>query len=95
MKRRTLFTGLAGAIGAATSAPNPGYAGNCPAPVRGLTYEIYREPNGDWRWRLKSRNGNTIADSAEGYRRKETCLAGIELVKRSYDAALINKEAAE
>ncbi len=95
MKRRTIFTALAGAIGGAALTPNPGSARDCPAPVRGLTYEIYREPNGDWRWRLKSRNGKTIADSAEGYRRKETCLAGIELVKRSYDAALINKDAAE
>ncbi len=86
MERRTLFMVLAGGIGGATFKPNAAQGRSCPTSVRGLSYEVYREPNGDWRWRLRSQNGNTIADSGEGYRRKEACLAGIDLVKGSYDA---------
>jgi uncharacterized protein YegP (UPF0339 family) len=86
MERRTLFMIVAGVFGGAAFKLNSADARSCPTPVRGLSYEVYREPNGDWRWRLRSQNGNTIADSAEGYRRKENCLAGIKLVKGSYDA---------
>ena len=30
-------------------------------------FEVYRDRRGEWRWRLRSRNGLIIADSAEGY----------------------------
>ena len=34
------------------------------------TVEFYKDASGDWRWRAKSRNGNIVADSSEGYREK-------------------------
>lgn len=30
-------------------------------------FHIYRDTEGDWRWRLVAANGRIIADSAEGY----------------------------
>lgn len=35
-----------------------------------MKIEIYKDDNGEWRWRLKARNGRIVADSGEGYRRK-------------------------
>lgn len=40
------------------------------ATKRALTYpyfEIYGDSNGEWRWRIKARNGQTLGDSGEGY----------------------------
>jgi uncharacterized protein len=56
-----------------------------------LTYEVYRDKRNErneWRWRLKAENGNTIADSGEGYINKSDCLRGIELVKSSATAPI-------
>ncbi len=38
----------------------------------------------------ESRNGNVIADSAEGYARREDCEHGITLVKGSADASIVD-----
>lgn len=34
-----------------------------------MKFHIYRSRNGEWRWRLKARNGEIMA-SGEGYRSK-------------------------
>jgi len=34
-------------------------------------FHIYRDRRGLWRWRLKAANGRIIADSGEGYSRRE------------------------
>ena len=36
--------------------------------------EVYRDAAGDFRWRYKSANGNTLADSAEGYKNRDDML---------------------
>lgn len=41
---------------------------------------LYRDNAGEFRWRLKARNGRTLADSGEGYNREKDCLAGLEQV---------------
>ena len=46
-----------------------------------MRFEIYRTHDGEWRWRLRAANGNVVADSGEGYRRREDCEHGIDLVK--------------
>jgi uncharacterized protein len=53
-----------------------------------LTYKVYRDNKNEWRWRLKAENGDTIADSGEGYINKSDCLHGIELVKSSATAPI-------
>jgi uncharacterized protein YegP (UPF0339 family) len=38
----------------------------------GNDIEVYKDGNGDFRWRIK-RAGRIVADSAEGYKRRTTC----------------------
>ncbi len=46
-----------------------------------MYFELYSDVRGEWRWRLKSSNGNIIADGSEGYRNKSDAEHGINLVK--------------
>lgn len=46
-----------------------------------LHFETYREPNGDHRWRLVAANGNTMADSSEGYRNHGDMLDAIDRIR--------------
>ena len=55
-----------------------------------MRFEIYKGHNGDWRWRLRTQNGNVIADSAEGYAHRSDCERGIELVKSSAGASVVD-----
>jgi uncharacterized protein len=48
-------------------------------------FELYKSSNGEFRWRLKSGNGQIIATSGEGYTSKGGAQNGIDAVKR--DAA--------
>ena len=51
-----------------------------------MTYWIYKDVNGHWRWHLMAANNRKIANSGEGYWNKQDCLAEIDLVKGSYSA---------
>jgi uncharacterized protein YegP (UPF0339 family) len=51
-----------------------------------MTYYYYKDSKGEWRWRLKASNGRIIADSGEGYKNEQECLADIDRVKKSSDA---------
>ncbi|MDT5270456.1 MAG: uncharacterized protein QOH49_2642 [Acidobacteriota bacterium] len=57
----------------------------CDQPAAHRTFQVYEDAGGEWRWRLLAGNGRIIADSGEGYRDKQDCLHGIELVKDSKD----------
>ena len=35
-----------------------------------MKFQIYQDAAGEWRWRAKAKNGEIMADSAEGYTRK-------------------------
>jgi uncharacterized protein YegP (UPF0339 family) len=45
-----------------------------------MRFELYRDAEGDYRWRLRHQNGNVIADSGEGYRRIEDCKHAIMII---------------
>ena len=45
-------------------------------------FQIYKDRKGEYRWHLRARNGEIIADSNEGYSRKASCKHGIDLVKQ-------------
>ena len=45
------------------------------------TFQVYRDEADEWRWRLVHDNGNIIADSGEGYDRRQTAIQGVESVK--------------
>jgi len=58
-----------------------------------MRFELYRDAGGQWRWRLRVQNGNIVAESGEGYVRREDCEHAIGLVKRSAEAALVDMTA--
>lgn len=53
-------------------------------------FEIYKDDAGEFRWRLQDTNNKIIADSAEGYTRKESVERAIPNVKDAVANAVIN-----
>ena len=51
-------------------------------------FEVYADKKGEFRFRLKARNGEIIATS-EGYKAKASCMNGIESVKKNAPEALV------
>ena len=49
--------------------------------AEGGVFEVYQDKAGEYRFRLKARNGEVIA-SSEGYTTKASCLKGVAAVKR-------------
>ncbi len=47
-----------------------------------MTFEIYKDSDGLWRWRLRAANYQIIA-SGESYYNKSDCLHAINLVKKT------------
>ena len=55
-------------------------------------FEVYVDKAGEFRFRLKARNGEIIA-VGEGYKAKASCLNGIESVKKNApDAEVVEEE---
>ncbi len=54
-------------------------------------YEVYQDKAGEYRFRLKARNGEPIGKS-EGYKTKASCLNGIESVGKNAPEAEIIEE---
>jgi len=54
-------------------------------------FEMYVDKGGEFRFRLKARNGEIIATS-EGYKAKASCLNGIESVRKNAADSVIEKE---
>jgi uncharacterized protein YegP (UPF0339 family) len=46
-----------------------------------LRFDVYKDDKGEWRWTLKSRNGRITGDSGEGYKNKQDCIHGVNLIK--------------
>ena len=40
-------------------------------------FEAYKDARGEWRWRMRARNGRIVADGAEGYASKRNVLRAI------------------
>jgi uncharacterized protein YegP (UPF0339 family) len=51
-----------------------------------MTYYIYKDSQGLWRWYVAAANNKTIAVSSESYYNKQDCIHSIDLVKSSYSA---------
>lgn len=54
-------------------------------------FEVYTDKAGEYRFRLKARNGEIIAVS-EGYKAKASCLNGIESVRKNAPDAEVVEE---
>lgn len=46
-------------------------------------FELYVDNAGEWRWRLRHRNGNMIANSGEGYTQRHNAQKGMQSVRRN------------
>lgn len=46
-------------------------------------FELYEDNGGEYRWRLRHRNGNLIADSGEGYTQRHNAQGGMQSVRRN------------
>ncbi len=45
-------------------------------------FEIYKDRGDEWRWRLRHRNGNIVADSGEGYGSRSGAVQAVTSVKQ-------------
>ena len=55
-------------------------------------FEVYQDKAGEFRFRLKARNGQIVA-TGEGYKQLASCLNGVDSVKRNApDAEIIKAE---
>ena len=54
-------------------------------------FEVYTDKAGEFRFRLKARNGEIIA-TGEGYKAKNSCLNGIESIRKNAPEAETVKE---
>ena len=54
-------------------------------------FEVYKDKAGEFRFRLKARNGQIIA-TGEGYKAKASCMNGIESIKKNAPEAEIVEE---
>lgn len=53
-----------------------------------MSFEVYKDKAGGFRWRLKSPNNEIIA-SSEGYKDKASCENGIAAIKKNVPTAKI------
>lgn len=53
-------------------------------------FEVYADKAGEFRFRLKARNGEIIAVS-EGYKAKASCLNGVDSVRRNAPEGTVEK----
>lgn len=58
-------------------------------------FQLYKDRKGEYRWRLRARNGEIIADSNEGYSRKASCKHGIDLVREQAASAVVEDQTEE
>ncbi len=54
-------------------------------------FEIYKDSQGEFRWRLRAANGEVIANG-EGYTSKAGCLNGIESVRENAPVAEVDDQ---
>jgi uncharacterized protein YegP (UPF0339 family) len=55
------------------------------------SFELYKDAKDEYRWRLKSANGQVIATGGEGYTSKAGAENGIEAVKKDAPGAAVKE----
>ncbi|MEF8907487.1 MAG: HVO_2922 family protein [Haloarculaceae archaeon] len=50
-----------------------------------VSFEVYRDNAGEWRWRLVHKNGNIIAAASEGYTRRRDASRSVDTVQETLD----------
>jgi uncharacterized protein len=59
---------------------------------RNMKFEIYKDAAGEWRWRLKARNGEIVGVSGEGLKNRKDAVAIVVEIK---EACLQNRVSIE
>ena len=54
-------------------------------------FEVYTDKAGEFRFRLKAKNGQIIA-TGEGYKAKKSCMNGIESIRKNADSPIVYEE---
>lgn len=50
-----------------------------------MKFHIYQDKRGEWRWRLKARNGRIVADSGEGYANQGNAVRAVRVTMVGID----------
>ncbi len=51
---------------------------------------VFKDAKGDWRWTfISGKNHRKMATSGEGYRKKSSCLKGLERVTNAADVKVV------
>ena len=58
-----------------------------------MSFHVYIDAAGEFRWYLQAANNRKIADSGEGYLNKQDCVYAISLVQGSSDAPIYDHTA--
>ncbi len=54
-------------------------------------FEVYLDKAGEFRFRLKARNGQIIA-TGEGYKSKKSCMNGIESIRKNAASEIVTED---
>ena len=57
-----------------------------------MYFQLYKDKAGEWRWKLKAANHETVADSAEGYKAKASAKNAIESIQKNGPTAEIDDQ---
>ena len=61
------------------------------AELKNPKFEVYTDKAGEFRFRLKAKNGQIIA-TGEGYKAKKSCMNGIESIRKNADSPIVYEE---
>lgn len=53
-----------------------------------MFFEVYQDKAGEWRWRIKARNGKIIAVPGESFTRKTSAIRSIQGLLRTLQSPL-------
>ncbi len=60
-----------------------------------MTFELYKDAKGEFRWRLKASNGQIVATGGQGYSAKADCKHAIESIMKNAATATIVDDTAK
>ena len=56
-----------------------------------LSFETYEDAKHEFRWRLKSKNGQTVGSSSEGYKEKASAEHAIDVIRQGAKDAIVEE----
>lgn len=59
-----------------------------------MKFEVWRNKNGEWRWRARARNGKLVATSGESFRGRSGAMKGIRAVAGADEGTPVEIEGA-